>query len=374
MFTPRKLLILGLIAVVVMIVLGIGGLISRGAAAPAASEYGALFQPSYTLNSKHDNALFVMADAIELGAKSLIDNDVALIAGTHTELSGIITGDVVIMGGTFTLAENAQIQGDTALIVSHAELNGTLAGSVELVARQVTIGRTARLAENVTVCTSALVDLREDAPPVNECSAADRADLQVFWDGTWQQDMLRSGGITPQDFWWTGSLSLGLTGLAALLVALFPHGFSFMSESLHRRPGRMTFIGVLASVALVGVLGMVLVVLALVPPVGLILLLILSLLFMAVGVVIFLGWVALALLIGNALFARWRPQRVQPPLIVVVVGSLVLFVVWHVLLLLPYGWMLALLGMALFGCAGFGAVLATRLGTRAGSRAVFVQG
>jgi hypothetical protein len=374
MFTPRKLLILGLIAVGVMMALGIGGLLSWSRSTAADSTHSPLFQQSYTLNAKQDDALFVMADTVELGSKSVVDNDVALIVGSRSELGGIISGDVVVMGGAVLLAERARIQGDVALIVSQAELNGRLEGSVEVVAQQVTIGRGARLSDGTTVCTSALVDLREDAPPVTQCSEADRADLQTFWDGSWREELLRSGGVTVEGFWFTGSLSLALTGMAALLVALFPHGFSFMSESLHRRPGRMLLIGVLSTAGMIGLWGVALVVLAWVPLVGLIGLLLLALISISLGVLIVLGWVAVALLIGNALLSRWRSRRVQPPLFVVVVGSLVLFLVWHGLALLPYGWMLALLGMAVLGCAGLGAVLATRVGTRAGSRAVFVQG
>ena len=95
------------------------------------------------------------------------------------------------------------------------------------------------------------------------------------------------------------------------------------------------------------------------------------------GVVVFgmvlTGWIALALLLGDWLVRR-LVRHTLPPLITVVLGSAALFVLWHILALVPFGSLAGLAVMLLLGAVGLGATLSTVMGTRSMRRSYFVQG
>ena len=85
------------------------------------------------------------------------------------------------------------------------------------------------------------------------------------------------------------------------------------------------------------------------------------------------GWITLALLVGD--FAlRHLTRTILPPVIAAAFGSILLFTLWHVLAIIPFGGLFGLLLMGLMGAAGFGGALATRMGTRPFRRRHFVQG
>jgi hypothetical protein len=171
----------------------------------------------------------------------------------------------------------------------------------------------------------------------------------------------------------SGFVSLTLSGIGALAVAAFPRQFSTIEEAILTMPRRVGQTGFLVFLLAIGVTAAVVIVLAAAPPLGLVLLpvfVIAAIVFLGMTVT---GWVSVALIAGNWLLRRSSGNLV-PPLIATAVGSVLLFLLWHVLTLLPFGVLVVLLAMAVLGSVGLGAALTTRMGTRTVRRRYFVQG
>jgi hypothetical protein len=170
----------------------------------------------------------------------------------------------------------------------------------------------------------------------------------------------------------TGFMSLVLTGVSALTVAAFPQQIGNMEEAILTTPRRVGQAGLMSALLAIGVTIGVVLLLGVVPPLGLIALPVYGLAALAFLGLTVSGWITVALIVGDWLLRR--VSRGLPPLITVAIGSIVLFVVWHLLALLPFGLLLVLLAMAVLGSVGLGAVVATRLGTRPVRRRYLVQG
>jgi hypothetical protein len=167
-------------------------------------------------------------------------------------------------------------------------------------------------------------------------------------------------------------MSLVLTGVSALAVAAFPRQISYIEEAILTMPRRVGQAGLLAVLLVIGVTAGVVLLLGVVPPLGLITLPVFGLAALVLLGMTVSGWITVALIVGNWLLRRM--SRGLPPLITVAIGSIVLFAIWHMLALLPFGVLIVLAAMAVLGTVGLGAVVATRLGTRPVRRRYFVQG
>jgi hypothetical protein len=110
-------------------------------------------------------------------------------------------------------------------------------------------------------------------------------------------------------FAFTGILALGLAALSGLIVTIFPRHFGQMTQAVRALPARVSRIGCLTQglvVALVAGLGILIAVL---PPLGLVLLPILALLMLPLGILFVIGWMTVALLTGDWLLRRFAPHQ-----------------------------------------------------------------
>jgi hypothetical protein len=367
-------MVLGLI-VVVLVWLGIGAA-RRIFERPVLDSEHVIFRPSddYRLESAVNEPLVVVAK--DIGIAAPVNGDTALVGDTII-VDNQINGDLTLMGDGLTMLPTSHVSGDASLVGSDVVVGGIIEGSATVIADTLTITSDAQISGDVTACVDTVTDERS-AGQIRPCS--DSETLGTFFrtlDSATRFDSTLAGaaggGLSIAALLFSGFTSLLLTGVSALVVAAFPRHISYIEEAVLTIPRRMGRIGILTFLLAVGIGVAVTAVVAVVPPVGLVVLpvaLVAGLAFLAMTVA---GWITVAMVVGNWLLRR-SSRAVLPPLVVASVGSVLLFIVWHMLALIPFGLPVALLLMVVLGSIGLGAVVKTRLGTRPVRRSYLVQG
>ncbi len=366
MGTRRKLVILG---VFVVVLITLGSWVGRQIFARSLvdSEH-IIFTPNdtYRAAAPVDKPLVVIADEVQFDADSQIPGDSAFM-GDVVNVAGQVNGDITLMGDNVTVS--AHVNGDASLIGDQVLVDGQVDGDLTIISEHLTIAQSAAIGGKIVACVDSLTDARPDGhvEPCSDAETWNALNATLSFD-----EALWNGGFSALALLATGFTSLVLTGVSALAVAAFPRQISYIEEAILTMPRRVGQAGLLASLLAVGVTVGVIVLLAVVPPLGLV-----ALPMFGLAALMFLGmtvsgWITVALIVGTWLLRR--VSRGLPPLITVAVGSLALFIVWHVVGLLPFGILLVLLAMAALGMLGLGAVVSTRLGTRPVRRRYFVQG
>jgi hypothetical protein len=330
-----------------------------------------IFANDYLLSGKHDGALVIVANTVDGGEAGTIEGDAALIGREDVTFHGNTAGDLTVMGENIDLSSD--VSGSTAVMGDIIVLNGRFSGPVTVIGKFLTVGADSTF-PSLTACVNDLNDNRIGAnkqrQAISPCQdkAAALATFAPF-------QALRGdfGSGSAGSLLFSLMSSLLLTGLSALAVTIFPRQFSHIQEAITSIPRGLAGVGCMTGLLAVGIAAAIGLLLAVVPPLAVILVplgFLFALLLLCLSVV---GWITLALLLGNTLVLRFKGKP-QPPLVAAALGSLVLFAVWHLLALLPFGWMIALLGIAAFGSMGLGGTVATRIGTRPLRRQYFVQG
>ncbi len=367
MGTRGKLVILG---VFVIGLVGLGSWLGRQIfARPLLDSEHIIFTPgeTYELAETIDKPLVVIADEVALERDSQIAGDSAFIGETVT-VAGQVNGDITLMGDN--LAVSGHVKGDASLFGSLVAVDGQVDGDLTVVGERLSIAQEARINGKVVACVDSLSDARPDGQ-IEPCSDAET--FSVLNSAIQFDAALWGAGFSTVALFVSGFASLALSGLGALAVAAFPRQFSYIEEAILTMPRRVGQTGFLAFLLAIGVTAAVVIVLAAFPPLGLVLLPV-----FVIAAIVFLGmtvsgWVTVALIAGNWLLRR-SSRNIVPPLIAAAVGSVLLFLLWHVLTLLPFGVLIVLLAMAVLGSVGLGAALTTRMGTRTVRRRYFVQG
>jgi hypothetical protein len=329
-----------------------------------------IFANDYLLSGKHDGALVIVANTVDGGDAGTIAGDAALIGREGVNFHGITTGDLTVMGENIDLY--GDVAGSTAVMGDIIVINGHFSGPVTVIGKFLTVGADSTF-PSLTACVNDLNDNRIGAnkqrQAISPCQdkAAALATFAPF------QALRGDGAGSSGGLLFSLMSSLLLTVLSALAVTIFPRQFSHIQEAIISIPRGLAGVGCMTGLLAVGIAAGIGVLLAVVPPLAVVLVplgFLFALLLLCLSVI---GWITLALLLGNTLVLRFKGKP-QPPLVAAALGSLVLFAVWHLLALLPFGWMIALLGIAAFGSMGLGGTVATRIGTRPLRRQYFVQG
>ncbi len=368
----RKLLVLAAVIIVVFIV---GGAASRAVLNRANANADApVFTSSYTLNSTKTDDLFVLADTAHLLAGSHVEADASLIGRSGVKIDGQIDGDLTVMGGAINLGKEALITGDASLIGNSVTLAGHITGDLNIVAENLTINPGTQLDGTLDLCATHFINEQsgDAAVAVRKCGANELTGWQSLRAGMFAAKPF-SGGFSAASFAFTGILALALAAFSGLIVTIFPHRFGQMTQAVRSLPARVSRIGCLTqalALALIAGLGILIAVL---PPLGLILLPVLALVLLPLGILFVIGWMTMALLAGDWLLRRFA-RRTTPPMLTVIAGSLGLFFIWTLLGILPFGPVLSGLMVLLMGAVGLGAAIMTRVGTRSAARSYFVQG
>ncbi len=367
----RKLLVL---VVVIIVILVIGSVASRAVLQHGTTNDDApIFTSNYTLDTIKTSDLFVVSDNAQLLASSHIQADAALVGKSSVTVDGLIDGDLTVMGGNIQLGENAFVKGDASLIGNKITLSGQIDGELSVIADTLTINPDALLKGSLDICASHFINEQNLKVTVQKCGADELEGWQSLRDGTLAKKAFSGSEFSFASFVFTGLFALGLAALSGLIVTIFPRRFGQMTEAIRTLPVRVSRVGCLTQIFVVALVAGLGILIAILPPLGLILMPILALLLIPVGILFVIGWMTMALLAGDWLLRRLA-HRSSPPMLTMIAGSMGLFLIWTLLGVLPFGSLMSLLMVVLMGAVGLGAAIMTRVGTRSPARSYFVQG
>ncbi len=331
---------------------------------------------SYQLDGQLDDDLAALAETIDLNAGSVVHGDAALIGGTIT-INGRINGDLTAVGESLLLGPAAEIMGEATFLVKEVTINGRVDGVINMRGENLQINPEATLAGDIFACTSTLNydnNLRsEQVRPCDESETLANLDSgDIFNDPDFTLPPLNIHvGNSPAVGWLFSILgALALSGLSILAVVIFPRQVSHMEESIRANPRSLGQIGFMVFLLVIGISFAFAVILAILPPLGVLLIPVYF-----IGALIFFGmtlagWITVALLFGDLLLRRFT-RTAFPPLVTAAVGNFTLFLIWQFLLLIPLA---ALLALVIPTSIGLGAAVLTRMGTKPSHKSYFVQG
>ncbi|MCZ2094840.1 MAG: polymer-forming cytoskeletal protein [Anaerolineae bacterium] len=329
---------------------------------------------SYTLTERHAGDLAIFGGTVALDVGSRVGGSASLLGDTIA-VAGAVEGDLGAIGDTLIVNPGAQIAGNANLLGTAVTFGGTVAGDLHISAEQVTILPGARISGVVDVCAENLTDQRVDVPaptcinnginPFAALIALRETSLGGSTLGA-RLDTLATMGIAIVGM-------VMLTGFSVLLVTFFPRQISHIEEAMRARPRGFGGVGIAVYALAVGVFFGMILLLATIPPVGLLLIPVFLILVLALVVLTMTGLVTAVIMIGDWLLSRVS-KFPTPPLIAAVAGSLALSVGLAAVALLPFGFAISVLLLGLFSSVGLGASLFTRIGTRPVGRTYFIQG
>lgn len=336
-------------------------------------EKNVVFQ-SYTLSDSHPDDLVVFGETIALDEGSRVGGNASLLGNTIA-VAGAVEGDLGMFGETMIVNPGAQIAGNANLLGSAVTFGGTVVGDLHISAERVMILPDARISGAIDICSDDITDQRVDVPALTCLNSGINpfAALIALRETSMAGSTLGAhiDTLATAAFAIVGMVML--TGFSVLLVTLFPRQISHIEEAIRARPRGFGGVGIAVYALSVGVfLGMILL-LALIPPLGLLLIPVFLILVLALVVLTMTGLVTAVIMIGDWLLSRVS-KFPTPPLIAAVAGSLALSLGLGVIALLPFGFAISLLALGLFSSVGLGASLFTRIGTRPVGRTYFIQG
>ena len=219
----------------------------------------------------------------------------APVAGTARLVGGKVTiapsaaihGDVSVAAGD--LAMDGSIDGQLRAAAGKVRINGPVTGDASIAAGTLELGPEARVQGKLTFRGD---DLRRD-PAAQVTGGIEHTAGHSRWHG-WHE---RTAGERFIHGWiWT----LGLMVLAALIAAALPGPSNHMAAELREHPGITTLLGLIALIT-IPVAAVLLMVTIIGIPIGLLAL-------MGYGILLLVGYVWLAVVVGGMLLDRVKPQ------------------------------------------------------------------
>lgn len=312
---------------------------------------------AYELSNSIDDSLVVVADTIRLNPGSRAGGDAALIGRGSVRVEGQVDGSLTVMSDTLEIGKSSRISGDVSFMGSRIVVEGSVTGNVTAAGQAMAVS--GQIAGTVTACVNTQ-DIAGAVRPEQVRPCSENEALGFFAPLQPLRASLTGTGIPAATLLWTLPGALALVALAGLMVTVLPHRFSRIQETFYTGPGGLLRTGLMLMLLALGLAGIFILLLALVPSVGLILLPIGLLLALAVIVMALFGWATLALLIGSRLLDRQRNSTL-PPLVSALAGSVVLCLLVYLLALVPYGTLALLIGIGGLAVVGLGAMFTTRL-------------
>jgi hypothetical protein len=311
---------------------------------------------------------------VSLDADSRVAGNTSLLGDT-LNVAGMVEGDLNALGGRLTIGEQARIGKNANLMGTEVVFGGSVAGDLHITADHVTLLASARISGVIDICSDNVIDQRVDAPtpacindgfdPFAALIALRETSLGGATLGA-RIDTLATLGITIVGM-------VILTGISALLVTFFPRQISHIEEAMRARPRSFGGVGIATYALALGIFFALILLLAVVPPLGLLLVPVFLILLLLLLILTLTGLVTAVIMFGDWLLRR-ASKLPSPPLIAAVVGSLALSLSLAVVALLPFGFAISFLLLGALSSVGLGASLSTRIGTRPVGRTYFVQG
>ena len=348
--------------------------VNRSSQRTLVDDKNVILQSNYRLSDTHDDSLVVFGSVVELDAGSRVTGDASFITD-KLNITGEVDGDLNVLGGSLTVAEGAQIGGDVNATGTTVTFGGNVNGDLLISAENIILLPSAQISGTIDACAPNVIDQRVGVSQTT-CTddgfnpfAALIAVRETAMGSTTFGARLDSAitilvGVV---------CTILLTGASALVVTLFPRQISHIEEAVRARPRRLGSIGVATYALTLGLALVLIVVLANLPPLGLLLVPFYLILTILLLILSFAGLITLALMLGD-----WLARRISklhtPPLIAAMIGSVLLSAGLALISLLPFGFAISFLLLGVISSVGLGGALATRIGTRSVQRAYFVQG
>jgi len=329
-----------------------------------------IFTDLYTFDGVVEGDLVVVAREITLESSARIAGSASLIGSTIT-VHGRIAEDLTVLGETVSLSADAAVAGDVSLMGSDTYVAGAVGGTLLVNSTTAAFAPDFASLGAVTTCADEIIyaGAIEFAPcPEDEA-------IKPF------EPLIALRSATPPDlsaldplvsFLSIAVWSITLTGIATIAVTAFPRQISHIEDAVRARPSRVGGVGIATYGLMVGITLALITLLAVLPPLGLILLPVYLILLIVLIALVLSSLVTLALVVGDLIMRR--TTSATPPMVAAVVGSLVLSAGMALLLVLPFGWLFDVLVIGAVSSVGVGAALITRMGTRPLTRPHFVQG
>lgn len=296
--------------------------------------------------------------AMPLDPPDPIDEDKVIVGQTFIlKEEQELNGDLVVIGGTAILKPGSEVNGEIALIGGVLEVYGTIngdiqamGGSLELLENAVVNGSLYNYGSTITQSEGAVIEGQQIA---NLPFDFNFDELPFIDDAPVPEINITTHPIADflGNFLWAVIQVLAVAALAILVILLAPKQTEKMANSLGKQPFVHWGIGLLTIFAAPTIFVIMMITIILIP-VGLIG-------FLALAFALLYGWITLGYEIGRRLFKN-NADKLSPAL-TAGLGTLILTTISRLAALVPcVGWTVGAV-LALFG---LGAVVLTRLGTR----------
>lgn len=239
------------------------------------------------------------------------------------------TGDVVVFGGSVTVEGKGQVGGDLVVIGGSAKLSP----EAEIEGDAVVLGGVLEVSPGARI----------DGDRINFGVPGARLDAVWFqWPRQWFNKGFLWARPLPHQYLWSWSIAGVFLLLSVGIAALFPRQIQGALQTMEASPGHSLLVGLLG-----GLLSTLLALLCVMTIVGVVLLP-----FLAAGLVAacFFGKVAVYRYAGQQIGSQTGLNALQKPLLALIVGTLLFYLLYTI----------PLLGFVAWGAAavlGFGAVL-----------------
>lgn len=355
---PMRKVLLGM-GLILLVILFLGNLLARRLLIFSPEDLIFDAENDYTLTKNLDHSAAIFADTITMTGN--IDGH-GLFMARVVNVTGAIEDDLIVMGETINF--NGTVSGNAVFVGESVRLQGTVANETVVFAEELIVDGdidgtlvacTGQVANNVDAI---LQDCNGDAAKIMLEQAGSKLASVWFVSLLQNQQAHRAfNAVLPL------SQILFMTGIAALLVAIFPQNLNTVANATRVNPGRMLLTGMFVSLLMIGITVACLVVLAYASLLGLILLPFYLILLVAFCIMLVMGWVTLLLTFGGWLANRIS-GRMMPPMVQSVLGGFVFTLIAYGLSWLPLSRGLTPLVFFALGLVGLGASYATRMGRR----------
>ncbi|MFO7323481.1 MAG: polymer-forming cytoskeletal protein [Chloroflexota bacterium] len=329
-------------------------------------------QDSYILNGTVDDSLFIMAQTIVLEPGSSVTGDAAFV-GESITIDGSIEGDLTAAGSNLILGPESEVAGDLVFLGNDITLDGVVHGDLTVSGARLTVLPTAQIGGELAACVENVSDGRSNPPALAPCADLTGTDALRALAPIMSLPAASGVGQFVLMAVSVGLVSLVLAGLATLAVTLFPLHISRIEDAMRATPRSQIVNGLMVLLLLVGLGAGFVVLLAVIPPLGVLLIPVLFIAGVVFLAVVVAGMVTLAIVIGDWLLNRTTRGH-WPPLVAAAVGSLALSLLLHLPVLFPNGALLSIVALGIVSAVAAGAALSTRFGTRSPRQSYFVQG
>ncbi len=251
----------------------------------------------------------------------------AALVGDTIRVSGQVGGDLTALGSTLLIDPTTHVAGQASLVGTNVTLSGQIDGELYVSGETLTILPDTQVNGTLNACVKSIKDGRQN-PAELSCNHENFAPFTALI--ALRNSAVRDTAGTMIQISPASALVLAifgtviLAGTSALAVTLFPRQISHIEEALRARPRGFGGVGIAVYALMIGLFLVMIFVLAVVPPLGLLLIPLFLIFGLLLGILSLAGLITLALMLGDWVLRRRAARPGTPPLIAALVGSVII--------------------------------------------------